>query len=220
MSLTERGSTASVLCIVRLCTAAAAAARMGMLQSLDLLFSYHDEKTSLKRHQRVLILGLDGAGKTTLLETLTTGQPAPGTVPTVGFNVQSITYRDVHFTLWDVGGQHIIRPMWNYYFAHTDALCFVVDAADRARLPEAKAELLTLLTAKELEKAVLLVLGNKQDLAGALKQGELVEALGLTAQKGRLWHVQESVASKAVGLSKGMDWIVDALVASRAKRIG
>jgi len=45
---------------------------------------------------RILILGLDGAGKTTILYQLQIGDVV-STVPTIGFNVETVTYKQVKF---------------------------------------------------------------------------------------------------------------------------
>ena len=44
--------------------------------------------------QRVIIIGLDNAGKTTILYRLHLGEVEP-TVPTVGFNVETVNYNNV-----------------------------------------------------------------------------------------------------------------------------
>lgn len=41
------------------------------------------------------------------------------TIPTVGFNVETVTYRNVKFNVWDVGGQDKIRPLWRHYYTGT-----------------------------------------------------------------------------------------------------
>ena len=67
---------------------------------------------------RGLIHGLDAVGKTTVLYRLKLGE-AVTTIPTIGFNVESIDYKGVHFTLWDVGGCDKIRPLWRHYYQNT-----------------------------------------------------------------------------------------------------
>ena len=47
--------------------------------------------------------------------------------------------------IWDVGGQKTIRSYWRNYFEKTDALIWVVDATDRLRIDDCKAELKGLL---------------------------------------------------------------------------
>jgi ADP-ribosylation factor protein 1 len=55
------------------------------------------------------------------------------TIPTIGFNVETVEYKNISFTVWDVGGQDKIRPLWRHYFANTQGLIFVVDSNDRDR---------------------------------------------------------------------------------------
>lgn len=66
--------------------------------------------------------------------------------------------------MWDVGGQDKIRPLWRHYFQNTQGVIFVVDSNDRERVGEARDELQRMLNEVELEKALLLVFANKQDL--------------------------------------------------------
>jgi ADP-ribosylation factor protein 6 len=68
------------------------------------------------KEMRLLMLGLDAAGKTTILYKLKLNQDVT-TIPTVGFNVETVTYKNVKFNVWDVGGQDKIRPLWRHYFS-------------------------------------------------------------------------------------------------------
>lgn len=67
----------------------------------------------------------------------------------VGFNVEKVQYKNVLFTVWDVGGQEKLRPLWRHYFNNTDGLIYVVDSQDRERVQRAatefKAQLLAVL---------------------------------------------------------------------------
>eukprot|EP00920_Eleutheroschizon_duboscqi_P026345 GHVT01064953.1.p6 GENE.GHVT01064953.1~~GHVT01064953.1.p6 ORF type:complete len:100 (-),score=23.14 GHVT01064953.1:1125-1424(-) len=65
--------------------------------------------------------------------------------PTLGFNIETRTYKSFQLNLWDVGGQKTIRSFWRNYFEQTDGLVWVVDAADRRRMDDCKEELLALL---------------------------------------------------------------------------
>lgn len=79
-----------------------------------------------------------------------------------GFNVETVEYKNISFTVWDVGGQDKIRPLWRHYFQNTQGLIFVVDSNDRERVGEAREELMRMLAEDELRDAVLLVFANKQ----------------------------------------------------------
>ena len=54
--------------------------------------------------QRILMLGLDAAGKTTILYKLKHGEVVT-TIPTIGFNVETVEYKNITLTAWDVGGK-------------------------------------------------------------------------------------------------------------------
>ena len=61
-----------------------------------------------KKDVRILMVGLDAAGKTTILYKLKLGEIVT-TIPTIGFNVETVEYKNISFTVWDVGGQDKIR---------------------------------------------------------------------------------------------------------------
>ncbi|GJN36767.1 hypothetical protein PR202_gb25662 [Eleusine coracana subsp. coracana] len=60
------------------------------------------------REARILVLGLDNAGKTTILYRLQMGEVV-STIPTIGFNVETVQYNNIKFQVWDLGGQTSIR---------------------------------------------------------------------------------------------------------------
>merc|ERR1719409_1439987 len=99
---------------------------------------------------RILIVGLDGAGKTTILHQLKVGEVV-NTIPTVGFNVETVHYKNIDFDVWDVGGQDKMRPLWKHYYKNARGLVFVVDSNNADRLQEARAELDQLLNEEELQ---------------------------------------------------------------------
>ena len=88
------------------------------------------------------------------------------TIPTVGFNVETVSYKNVKFNVWDVGGQDKIRPLWRHYYTGTQGLIFVVDCADRERIDEARRELHKIINDREMKDAIILVFANKQDVKG------------------------------------------------------
>ena len=60
------------------------------------------------------------------------------TIPTIGFISEEIKHNKYSLIMWDIGGQSRIRKLWKHYVESADALIFVVDAQDRARLKEAR----------------------------------------------------------------------------------
>ncbi|CAL5225838.1 g8620 [Coccomyxa viridis] len=163
------------------------------------------------KEMRVVMLGLDAAGKTTILYKLHIGEIL-STVPTIGFNVEKVQYKNVLFTVWDVGGQEKLRPLWRHYFNNTDGLIYVVDSQDRERVNRAASEFKQIVEDPLMRHSAILVFANKQDLKGALSTAEVCEALGLSQMKNRRWHVQGAVAIRGEGLYEGLDWLSGALV--------
>uniref|UniRef100_A0A803NR85 ADP-ribosylation factor n=1 Tax=Cannabis sativa TaxID=3483 RepID=A0A803NR85_CANSA len=158
-----------------------------------------------KKEMRILMVGLDAAGKTTILYKLKLGEVVT-TIPTIGFNVETVEYKNVSFTVWDVGGQEI-RPLWRHYFQNTQGLIFVVDSNDRERISEAKDELHRMLNEDELRYATLLVFANKQDLPNAMSVSEITDKLGLHSMRQRRWYIQAACATAGQGLYEGLDWL-------------
>ncbi|RAL67538.1 hypothetical protein DID88_008293 [Monilinia fructigena] len=141
-----------------------------------------------KKEIRILILGLDNAGKTTLLYRLKIGEVVT-TIPTIGFNVESVTYKNLNFNVWDLGGQTSIRPYWRCYYANTAAVIFVIDSTDIDRLGTASEELAAIST-------------------GAKGAGEISEALRLGELRDRNWSIVACSAVDGSGVDEGMDWLV------------
>ena len=151
-----------------------------------------------KRPCRIIMLGLDNAGKTTVLYKLKLGEVV-STIPTIGFNVETVEYKNISFTVWDVGGQDKIRPLWRHYFQNTEGLIFVVDSNDRERIAEARDELNRMLAEDELREAVLLVFANKQDLPHAMNPAEITDKLGLHNMRNRNWYIQVKIPRAGLG---------------------
>uniref|UniRef100_A0AC34G478 ADP-ribosylation factor n=1 Tax=Panagrolaimus sp. ES5 TaxID=591445 RepID=A0AC34G478_9BILA len=146
-----------------------------------------------KKQVRILMVGLDAAGKTTILYKLKLGEIVT-TIPTIGFNVETVEYKNISFTVWDVGGQDKIRPF-----------------NDRERIDEAREELSRMLAEDELRDAVLLVFANKQDLPNAMNAAEVTDKLGLHQLRNRNWYIQATCATSGDGLYEGLDWLSNQL---------
>ena len=167
-----------------------------------------------KQQCRILMVGLDAAGKTTILYQLKLGEMTQ-TKPTLGFNVETVSYKNIEFMVWDMGGQDRIRQLWRHYYKNAQALIFVVDSADEERLKEAKAELHKLMQEDELKDSILLVYANKQDMPEALSVQQVADGLELTSLEGRVWYIQACSASTGDGVSDGLDWLAGRLVAKK-----
>mmetsp|Transcript_63121 Transcript_63121/g.121605 ORF Transcript_63121/g.121605 Transcript_63121/m.121605 type:complete len:181 (+) Transcript_63121:47-589(+) len=156
---------------------------------------------------RILILGLDNAGKTTILYRLQVDEVVQ-TIPTIGFNVETVQYKNIKLQVWDLGGQTSIRPYWRCYYPNTNAIIYVVDSADADRIGDSKEELKLMLDEEDLKGVTLLVFANKQDLPGSMSAADVSESLGLTELRSRQWAIFQTSAVKGSGINEGLDWLV------------
>ncbi|XP_036104616.1 ADP-ribosylation factor 1-like [Molossus molossus] len=161
-----------------------------------------------KKETNILMVGLDHAGKTTILYQLKLGETV-STIPTIGFNVETLQYKNISFTVWDVNGQDKIRPLWRNHCPNGKALIFVVDSSDQERVPEAGEEIMRMMT--EFSEAFLLVFANKQDLPNAMNTDEITDKLGLHSLQHRNWYLQASCATTGAGLYEGLEWLANQL---------
>ena len=159
---------------------------------------------------RLLIVGLDASDKTSILYRLKLNERVT-TIPTIGFNVETVMYKQSAFTMWDVGGCDKIRPLLRHYFQNTQALIFVVDSCDRKRLAEATDELWRLLSADELNHAPILFYLNKIDITNGLQPADVKKQMRLNDIRNRQWILQPCCATTGEGLYEGLDWLIHAV---------
>jgi len=137
---------------------------------------------------RVVFLGLDNTGKSTLIRILTTGRLSACSPPTFHPETHEFVVGDIKYQAYDLGGSSGARRVWRDYMVRMDALVFLIDAADKDRIPEAKAELSSILANRDLQHLPVLVLANKIDSPRALSEHELLDELrlpqGCTTGKG------------------------------------
>eukprot|EP00752_Nemacystus_decipiens_P009788 g8739.t1 len=168
------------------------------------------------KEKRLLLLGLDAAGKTSLLYKLHLDEVVH-TIPTVGFNVERVEYNRMMMTIWDIGGQTKLRPLWRHYYINTDALIFVVDSSDLERIEEARDEMFHVLRDPNMDGCqTVLILLNKQDLPGAIGPSVMISKLGLDSAgnnplKRRNWYMQACCAITGEGVFDGLDWLCQAV---------
>jgi small GTP-binding protein len=174
---------------------------------------------------RGLLIGLDAVGKTSILYKLKLGEVVT-TIPTIGFNVETITYGSTNMTMWDVGGCDKIRPLWRHYYQNTQAVIYVVDSVDVDRFRHtndaydkystSEGLFHATLSEDELKGCKLLVFLNKQDLAGTMTRivtvQDIEEAFQLKTRYRHIQsHIQPCCATSGDGLYEGLGWLVEAL---------
>uniref|UniRef100_A0A914SEW0 ADP-ribosylation factor 1-like 2 n=1 Tax=Parascaris equorum TaxID=6256 RepID=A0A914SEW0_PAREQ len=160
-----------------------------LFSEMGSLFSTLFNRLMYKKNCRILMIGLDNAGKTTILYKLKLGEIVT-TIPTIGFNVESIVYKNITLT----------------------AVIFVVDSRDKERIDECREQLHYTMQQDELRNAIVLIFANKQDLPHAMSAAEVADALHLSSLKTQeVWHIQSTCAIQGIGLYEGLDWLCEHL---------
>lgn len=191
---------------------------------------------------RVLMLGLDASGKTTIAYTIMK-RPLYNGNATHQFNVfNDVEYVDSQLptktqlmNIWDCGGTDNARLFWRHYYANTDALIWVLDSKDQSRLVQSLCELKKALLMEEISPdncKIVLLLANKQDLAGALTMADIRDRLIIGLEKRidfdrsiecnetlidllgkRLTFVESTIGTMPTdaGLVRAFDWLTEKL---------
>lgn len=159
-----------------------------------------------KKEKSILMVGLDGAGKTTLLYKLKLSETID-TIPTIGFNVEVVNYKNVNFTVWDLGGQDKIRKLWKHYYKNTNALIYVIDSNDTGRIDECKKEFKYLLNCDELKSIPVLIYANKQDLPNSQNVHEIANNIELSTVETNPYYIQPCNALEGDGIYEGLEWL-------------
>ena len=149
--------------------------------------------------------------------------PKLKTVPTVGQNVSTITLSDMYLKVWDVGGQHSLRKLWQSYYSSCHAIVFVIDSTDigdgdlendsSGRLEECRLVLEDVLQNSETEGVPLLILANKQDREDCVEVVKIKEGLVkkvFEGEKGgsiRDSRVLPVSALTGTGVREAVEWV-------------
>jgi ADP-ribosylation factor related protein 1 len=197
----------------------------------------------------VLLLGLDNAGKTTLLEQLKGTYSAANanlkTVPTVGQNVATIALPPpnppIYLKIWDVGGQHSLRGLWQSYYSSCHAIVFVIDSSDVGnatladlsstatnedigRLDECKLVLESVLANEDASGVPILILANKQDREDCVEVVRIKEGFVrrvFEGEKGgnvRDSRVLPCSALTGTGVQEAVEWLCSRMAFNKEAR--
>ena len=152
---------------------------------------------------KCLLMGLDASGKTTILYNLAKNMDII-TIPTIGFNVENILYKDCIFNAWDIGGGFAMRPLFRHYYPNNNVILFVVDVHDTDRLEKAAEWFETIKNDQDLKDCIFAVLYNKFDLGTPYSIQEL--NLRFRIDSNRIEYFQCN-GKTGEGLTEVLEWM-------------
>ncbi|XP_004071439.1 ADP-ribosylation factor-like protein 16 [Oryzias latipes] len=163
-----------------------------------------------------LLLGATGVGKTLLikrLQILSVHGSAdfdflPATLPTVGTNLTDLTLKKKKVTVRELGG--CMSPIWPSYFKDCSSVIFVVDSANIAQISSSCIQLLSVLSAKPLCNASVLILFNKRDVPCVMTPTEMKSLFrmdDIIASATQPITVLELSARSGQGLQEVLRWL-------------
>jgi GTPase SAR1 family protein len=156
---------------------------------------------------KILILGLDGSGKTSALYTLFFGKPFLSVAPTIGFNFETIVYKNHSFLLWDVGDIHFYRS-WDPFLQVLDVMLIIVDSNDLEKLKFLKTYLEIFFKKSPKDQPLVFFFNKKYSDKPEIKVEDLIKELGLLDYK-RKWFVQSGSIAKNEGIQQCLDLLID-----------
>ena len=83
-----------------------------------------------KKDLRVVLWSYSDEGKTTLLYRGFKDIHDFKTIPTIGFNVETINFNGKNITFWDIGGACGVKKLRNHYLPFNDAIIFLIDSSE------------------------------------------------------------------------------------------
>ena len=139
-----------------------------------------------------------------------------------GFNVETISpCPGITLTVWDVGGQDHLRPLWHHYFDNVDGLVFVVDSSDHRRIHLARTELRGIYHHSSMENIPLVVIANKQDSPEALTSEVITDKLDLSERPNGSYRIVPCCALTGDGLTDAFTILAKMIrKQSKVRRLG
>ncbi|XP_059824192.1 ADP-ribosylation factor-like protein 13B isoform X2 [Hypanus sabinus] len=168
------------------------------------------------RKVTLVMVGLDNAGKTATVKGIQ-GESPYDTGPTVGFSRVDIKQDKFEVTIFDLGGGNRIRSIWKNYYAESFGVIFVVDSSDVNRMEEVKKTVAEVIRHPRISGKPVLVLANKQDCDGALREAEIIDRLSLEKlvnENKSFCKIQPCSAVWGYGktldkaIKKGLNWLL------------
>ncbi len=125
---------------------------------------------------KISLVGFSGVGKTTTTQLIKDQEIPMQHIPTITGKIATIKIGKLIFQLWDFAGQEQFSYLWNNFIQGSDAVLIITDSTLEN---VEKSRYFLEIIKSEAPYANSAVIGNKQDLDGALGIQKIEEIIGL-----------------------------------------
>ena len=140
-------------------------------------------------------------------------------MPTIGYDMQELTFKNVKLRVYDLSGQENLRNTWKYYYESINGLIFVIDSTCLQKdtginVQDIKETIHQVLTETQDSGFPVLFLANKQDLPQATSAEHLWQEMQLDKlSMKRAIKIMPTSGTTGQGLDDAFSWIVDTISA-------
>jgi small GTP-binding protein len=154
---------------------------------------------------KVLFVGADSVGKTTLLYLLKLKEKVL-CIPTIGFNVEDIDYKNKKIEIFDVGGGDKIRFLWKNYIPVIKCIVYIINISDKERLDYFVETFNILLEQqKDYRNIPIIIFGNIFDDKIEFEPKEMLNKINIPPEISP--YIIKGNITKEEGLSELLDYI-------------
>ncbi len=125
---------------------------------------------------KISLVGFSGVGKTTITKLIRAEEIPMQHIPTITGDITTIRIGKLHFHLWDFAGQEQFSYLWNNFIKGSDAVLLITDSTLEN---VEKSKFFLELIKEQAPDAHTAIIGNKQDLEGAMEPSQIERILGL-----------------------------------------
>ncbi len=125
---------------------------------------------------KISLVGFSGVGKTTTTKLICATEIPSVHIPTITGKISTVKIGKLYFHLWDFAGQEQFSYLWNDFILGSDAVLIITDSTLENL---EKSRFFIELIKEHAPYAHTAIIGNKQDLPGALNVEKIEQLLGL-----------------------------------------
>ena len=125
---------------------------------------------------KISLIGFSGVGKTTITKLIRAEEIPMQHIPTITGDIATVKIGKLHFHLWDFAGQEQFSYLWDNFIKGSDAALLITDSTLEN---VEKSKFFLELIKEQSPHAHTAVIGNKQDLEGAISPAQIERVLGL-----------------------------------------